>query len=186
MPRQSKAVLPPEAIQELEDQFFQFINSLSPQERTAFFSEFLTNEEKMMMYKRLALFWSLLQGNTLAHIQRTIGVTHDTTRLYNKRKATLSDSFKNMVMRIGKSELVQQEPVHAVAPVQSPPEPQQQAEQVQRPEAFPQSRPEIPQEHAMPEEQRPSQVPTPILPQPQQAEEEQPKKKSGLAKFLGF
>jgi transposase len=61
----------------------------------------LTNEEKMMMYKRLALYWCLLEGYSLAKIQQMIGVTHDTTRVYNKRKNTLSEEFKELIGRIG-------------------------------------------------------------------------------------
>lgn len=105
MPRSSKASLSDETIQELESQFYEFLNSLSSDERKKFFAEFLTQEEKMMMYKRLALYWCLLEGYSLAKIQQMIGVTHDTTRVYNKRKNTLSEDFKNLVGRIGKSDM---------------------------------------------------------------------------------
>lgn len=54
----------------------------------------------MMMYKRLALYWCLLEGYPLAKIQQMIGVTHDTTRVYNKKKNTLSDEFKSLMKRI--------------------------------------------------------------------------------------
>lgn len=101
MPRSSKASLTDETIQELENQFYDFISSLTPDERRKFFSEFLTNEEKMMMYKRLALYWCLLEGYTLSKIQQLIGVTHDTTRVYNKKKNMLSDEFKSLLKRIG-------------------------------------------------------------------------------------
>jgi len=52
------------------------------------------------MYKRLALYWSLLEGYPLARIQEMIGVTHDTTRVYNKKKNDLSPEFKALVGRI--------------------------------------------------------------------------------------
>ncbi len=105
MPRSSRASLSDETINELESQFYEFLNALSPDERKKFFAEFLTNEEKMMMYKRLALYWCLLEGYSLAKIQQMIGVTHDTTRVYNKRKNTLSEDFKNLVGRIGKADM---------------------------------------------------------------------------------
>ncbi len=105
MPRSSRASLSDETIQELENQFYAFLNSLSSTDRKKFFAEFLTNEEKMMMYKRLALYWCLLEGYSLAKIQQMIGVTHDTTRVYNKRKNTLSEEFKNLIGRIGKSDM---------------------------------------------------------------------------------
>ncbi len=105
MPRSSRASLSDETLQELENQFYEFLNSLSSADRKKFFAEFLTNEEKMMMYKRLALYWCLLEGYSLAKIQQMIGVTHDTTRVYNKRKNTLSDEFKELVGRIGKSDM---------------------------------------------------------------------------------
>jgi hypothetical protein len=108
MPRSSNANLSAETIAELESQFYQFLNSLTPEERKDFFSEFLTTEEKMMMYKRLALYWSLLEGYPLARIQEMIGVTHDTTRVYNKRKNTLSDHFKSLVKRISTSQVLTQ------------------------------------------------------------------------------
>lgn len=53
-----------------------------------------------MMYKRLALYWCLLEGYPLAKIQQMIGVTHDTTRVYNKKKNMLSDEFKSLMKRI--------------------------------------------------------------------------------------
>jgi len=105
MPRSSRASLSDETIQELENQFYEFLNSLSSTDRKKFFAEFLTNEEKMMMYKRLALYWCLLEGYSLAKIQQMIGVTHDTTRVYNKKKNTLSEEFKELIGRIGKSDM---------------------------------------------------------------------------------
>ena len=104
MPRSSKAQLTDETISELENQFFNFIDSLSSENRKKFFFEFLTSEEKMMMYKRLALYWCLLEGYSLAKIQQMIGVTHDTTRVYNKKKNFLSPEFKALVQQIAKNE----------------------------------------------------------------------------------
>jgi hypothetical protein len=106
MPRRSKIELSAETIQELEDKFYDFLNSLSHTETRNFFLEFLTDEEKMMMYKRLALYWSLLEGYPLAKIQQTIGVTHDTTRIYNKKKNTLSNEFRLLLKRITADEQV--------------------------------------------------------------------------------
>lgn len=100
MPRRSKIELSPETINELETQFFEFLQSLNPDESKKFFNEFLTGEEKMMMYKRLALYWALFEGYSLASIQRMLGITHDTTRLYNKKKNEMSDEFREMVKRI--------------------------------------------------------------------------------------
>ena len=100
MPRSSTSSLSQETISELESQFFNFLDSLNSDEKKKFFNEFLTNEEKMMMYKRLALYWCLLEGYPLAKIQQMIGVTHDTTRVYNKKKNMLSDEFKSLMKRI--------------------------------------------------------------------------------------
>lgn len=100
MPRSSTSSLSQETISELESQFFNFLDSLDSNEKKKFFNEFLTNEEKMMMYKRLALYWCLLEGYPLAKIQQMIGVTHDTTRVYNKKKNTLSEEFKSLMKRI--------------------------------------------------------------------------------------
>ena len=55
-----------------------------------------------MMYKRLALYWSLFEGYSLASIQRMLGITHDTTRIYNKRKNEMSQDFKDLLHRIGR------------------------------------------------------------------------------------
>lgn len=103
MPRRSKVELSPETLQELENQFYSFLDSLSHEETKKFFEEFLTTEEKMMMYKRLALYWMLFEGYSLASIQRSLGVTHDTTRLYNKRKNQMTDEFKSIIHRIGRT-----------------------------------------------------------------------------------
>lgn len=107
MPRSSTSSLSPETIAELENQFFSFLNSLSYEEKKQFFNEFLTNEEKMMMYKRLALYWCLLEGYPLAKIQQMIGVTHDTTRVYNKKKNMLSSEFKELIKRISPAIAIQ-------------------------------------------------------------------------------
>ena len=103
MPRRSKVELSPETHRELENQFYSFLDSLSHEETKKFFEEFLTTEEKMMMYKRLALYWMLFEGYSLASIQRSLGVTHDTTRLYNKRKNQMSEGFKDILHRIGRT-----------------------------------------------------------------------------------
>lgn len=103
MPRRSKVELSDETLHELENQFYSFLDSLSHEETKKFFEEFLTLEEKMMMYKRLALYWMLFEGYSLASIQRSLGVTHDTTRLYNKRKNQMSEEFKTILHRIGRT-----------------------------------------------------------------------------------
>lgn len=100
MPRSSSASLTPETVSQLENQFFNFLNGLSYDEKKLFFNEFLTSEEKMMMYKRLALYYFLLQGMPLSKIQQLIGVTHDTTRVYNKKKNMLSEEFKSLMGRV--------------------------------------------------------------------------------------
>ncbi|MDO8269401.1 MAG: hypothetical protein Q7T54_01880 [Candidatus Levybacteria bacterium] len=105
MPRSSTTQLSSETVTELESQFYTFLDSLSYDEKKQFFSEFLTNEEKMMMYKRLALYWCLLEGYPLSKIQQMIGVTHDTTRVYNKKKNLLSENFKSLIQRIGKGSI---------------------------------------------------------------------------------
>lgn len=114
MPRRSKIELSQETIAELEDKFFDFLSSLNASETKNFFSEFLTDEEKMMMYKRLALYWSLLEGYPLSKIQQTIGVTHDTTRIYNKKKNGLSHDFKLLLKRITANEeaIMAQQPTY--------------------------------------------------------------------------
>lgn len=144
MPRRSRVELSPETISELENQFYDFLNSLSYDEKKKFFAEFLTDEEKMMMYKRLALYWSLLEGFPLARIQQMIGVTHDTTRVYNKRKNTLSEEFKGLIKRVGSKmdrqapETPQQEAQPSFEQTQAPqaesPEPQMQMESPTEPE----------------------------------------------------
>ncbi len=128
MPRSSRASLSEETIKELEDQFYTFIDSLSSDERRKFFGEFLTVEEKMMMYKRLALYWCLLEGYSLAKIQQMIGVTHDTTRVYNKKKNTLSSEFKELVQRIAKNEAIEEASVKPVEEEQKSEEPTMQEE----------------------------------------------------------
>jgi uncharacterized protein YerC len=128
MPRRSKIELSQDTIQELEDKFFDFLSSLNTSETRSFFSEFLTDEEKMMMYKRLALYWSLLEGYPLSKIQQTIGVTHDTTRIYNKKKNTLSNDFKLLLKRItaNEEELMAQQPTQEEAKTDEIPMQQQE------------------------------------------------------------
>lgn len=131
MPRSSRASLSDETIQELEDQFYDFLNSLTSDERRKFFSEFLTNEEKMMMYKRLALYWCLLEGYSLAKIQQMIGVTHDTTRVYNKKKNMLSDEFKSLLSRIGSDDKKESADLEETAQEKTDEETQEEIPQMQ-------------------------------------------------------
>lgn len=107
MPRRSKVELTKETLNELQMHFFQLITSLNPDETYKFFNEFLTDEEKLMLYKRLALYSCLLQGYTHSSIQKMLGLTHDTTRIYNRMKNEKSEDFKNMVLKIGKIEFPQ-------------------------------------------------------------------------------
>lgn len=213
MPRQSKVELTEETISELENQFYEFLSSLNSDETKKFFAEFLTKEEKMMMYKRLALFWSLLEGYTLAKIQQMIGVTHDTTRVYNKRKNELSPEFKALVGRIGRNQALESsqsiehkeessfdQPIEYKEPIQ---EAEQQSQMNNHTDSIEhQSEPitneqnqeeraaepeeyhaEIQHEEPMREEVTSQEADTTNN---EGQKEEEPKKKSGFSKFFGF
>lgn len=189
MPRRSKVELSNETIQELENQFFTFLSSLTPEESRKFFSEFLTNEEKMMIYKRLALYWALFEGYSLASIQKMLGVTHDTTRIYNKKKLQMSEDFKNMVARIGHGEGIhqqvpqqQEEHQEAEQEAQRAQELQEQHQEQEVPQEAQQPQ-EVHEEHAPSEDQENQE--TQENQEPQDSEEE-PEKKKGFGRFFGF
>lgn len=163
MPRSSTAQLSQETITELENQFYNFLDSLSYDEKKQFFNEFLTNEEKMMMYKRLGLYWCLLEGYPLAKIQQMIGVTHDTTRVYNKKKNTLSPEFKSLIKRIEGSKQTeeqapQQEETQSMEPA---PEEAPHQELAQEEQQAPEQQYEQPQEQQFsPQEETPTESST--------------------------
>lgn len=56
--------------------------------------EFLTEEEKVMLSKRFAIYKMLYGNISLSEIQQMLGISHETTRIYNSLKDSKSQHFK--------------------------------------------------------------------------------------------
>ena len=56
-----------------------------------------------MLSKRLALYALLYSGRDLTYIQQTLGVSQETTRVYNAQKNYKGKKFQEEMKRIGKS-----------------------------------------------------------------------------------
>lgn len=103
MPRRSIAVLSQSEIRNLKINFSNFLSHLSPAQLQEFFEEFLTEEEQIMLSKRLMLYKMLYSSQDLVHIQQALGISRETTRLYNQIKNTKSKRFKNEISKLNNS-----------------------------------------------------------------------------------
>ena len=105
MPRVSRNKLDEKKLQEITDYFSSLISFLSnPQTSENFFSQFLTQEEKLMLAKRLVLFMFLKKGYSPIEIQTALSVSYETVRTYH-----IQLQFKNTLFHKTLDELVKRE-----------------------------------------------------------------------------
>jgi len=185
MPRTSNIQLSPETIAELEQEFFDFLQSLPHDKVKSFLQEFLTKEEKMMLYKRLALYWALLEGIPHSQIQKMLGVSHDTTRIYNAQKNKLSEELKEAISHISKKKLDTQEDLtakHEEKEIEAKPQEEAVIEVVE--EVVITEQPVEAEMKETPSQEEGTEKLSEL--EEKMENENEPKKKSGLAKFFGF
>ena len=105
MTRVSKRQIGDEVKKELEEQLASIIASLSDKnEIKVFLDEFLTNEEKEMLGKRLLLYMLLSKGVLSEDIHKSLSVTYNTIRLYQLLFRSKPEAFRNSVKKLVKKE----------------------------------------------------------------------------------
>lgn len=105
MGRVSRKKLDEEVKKELEEQLAAIIASLFDKgEITVFLNEFLTNEEKVMLGKRLVLYMLLEKEVASEDIEKALGTTRDTVRLYKLLLHTKPVAFRKSIQRLIKRE----------------------------------------------------------------------------------
>lgn len=86
---------------DLEEQLSFIIVSLTNKEDVnVFLDEFLTEEEKLMLGKRLILYMLLYKGLTNTQINNALSVSHETTRWYRKIFEKKPEAFKKNLERL--------------------------------------------------------------------------------------
>lgn len=86
---------------DLEEQLSFIIVSLTNKEEVnVFLEEFLTEEEKLMLGKRLILYMLLYKGLTNTQINNVLSVSHETTRWYREIFEKKPEAFKKTLKRL--------------------------------------------------------------------------------------
>ncbi len=109
MTRVSRTKLDPKKLQELKNHFSFLISSLNKDsEIENFFNEFLTEEEKIMLTKRLVLFMLLKRNYSPTSIQSALHVSYETVRSYqrelNHKNILFHKTIERLVQREGARE----------------------------------------------------------------------------------
>lgn len=105
MGRVSRKVISKDLKEELEEQLSFLISSLnSKEEVNTFFEEFLTEEEKTMLGKRLILYVLLYKGLTATQIHNLLSMSYETIRWYREIFDNKSLSFKKYLEKLIKRE----------------------------------------------------------------------------------
>ena len=109
MGRVSKRKVSKDLERELQEQLsFIVVSLINKEEVNVFLDEFLTEEEKLMLGKRLILYMLLYKGLTNTQINNALSVSHETTRWYRELFEKKPDAFKKTVERLIKREKTQE------------------------------------------------------------------------------
>ncbi|MBI2036709.1 hypothetical protein HYT17_03705 [Candidatus Microgenomates bacterium] len=101
MTRVSRARLDRKRLQELTDHFSFLVSSLTNGvEIENFFNEFLTEEEKIMLTKRLVLFMMVKKNYSPTAIQSALHVSYETVRTYQRQLQYKNASFQQTIERL--------------------------------------------------------------------------------------
>lgn len=103
MPRISRKIINKELNSELNETFSFLISDLRhSREINDFFKNFLTKEEKTMLFKRLMLHLMLLNNIPSSEIKASLGMSNETIRTYKNNWDSLSDEYKQVINKISK------------------------------------------------------------------------------------
>lgn len=109
MGRVSKRKINKDLERDLQEQLSFIVVSLTNKEEVnIFLDEFLTDEEKLMLGKRLILYMLLYKGLTNTQINNALSVSHETTRWYREIFERKPDAFKKTLERLIKREKSQE------------------------------------------------------------------------------
>lgn len=101
MGRVSKRGLNKDLERDLEEQLsFIIVSLINKEEVNVFLEEFLTEEEKLMLGKRLILYMLLYKGLTNTQINNALSVSHETTRWYREIFEKKPEAFKKTLERL--------------------------------------------------------------------------------------
>ena len=94
MPRKSRAILSDKELVDIKKQISSLLGNLDATDSEMFLEELLTEEEKIMLGKRISLYTLLYQGASVSDAQQTLGISYETARTYNIIKDHKSGFFK--------------------------------------------------------------------------------------------
>ena len=95
MPRASKQRLETQVWEQIHKTLVEVISSHKVSDLKKFLFEFLTNEEKVMLAKRLTLYIMLLSGYSDTEIKEVLKMSYETVRTARSLMTTKSKQFKD-------------------------------------------------------------------------------------------
>lgn len=105
MPRASRFKLDKKKLEEIREHFSYLISSLNNSEEIEnFFDNFLTEEEKVMLTKRLVLFMMLKRDYPPLSIMTALNLSHETVRIYMEKLPLKDEKFQKTIERLVKRE----------------------------------------------------------------------------------
>ena len=101
MPRASRQPINKTLNRDLEESFSGLISSLQrPNDIKSFLNDFLTKEEKTMLFKRLMLHLMIEKGYESSKIQSTLGIRYETIRVHKNNWERGSEVYKSVLRKI--------------------------------------------------------------------------------------
>lgn len=101
MPRVSKFELDKNVKNDLGSDFYHILHSFSSRdELSAFVEELLTDEEKTMLFKRLALYKMIETGHDNSTIIDSLSISLETIRVHKMRYSSLTPIFKDVIKKV--------------------------------------------------------------------------------------
>lgn len=105
MPRASKIKLKKEKLKEIQEHFSYLISTLNNSDEIEnFFDNFLSEEEKVMLTKRLVLFMMIKRGYPSHVIQSALNISYETIRIHADKILLKNEMFQKTVEKLIKRE----------------------------------------------------------------------------------
>ncbi len=101
MPRVSKNRLQQKQLEEMNTHLSYLISSLNnSKDIDDFLGEFLTNEERTMLAKRLLLFMLLKRNYSPSTVRSALNFSYETIRIYQNQLNLKSESFHQLIEKL--------------------------------------------------------------------------------------
>ena len=101
MPRASRQPVNKTLNKDLEESFSDLISSLQrSSDIKSFLNDFLTKEEKTMLFKRLMLHLMIEKGYESSKIQSTLGIRYETIRVHKNNWERGSEVYRSVLRKI--------------------------------------------------------------------------------------